>query len=161
MDLGNHSLSNFWQFALAFLLNLFITGVFAFTGFVFPTSKLLPTSYYRIYNPSLLKKSYSFLFVSVFRKALLLFFWGSQKNRKKYFKGTKSDINNLIFQSKQSEFGHFMAFVLLFFMSFTFANQGLAFAFLMSMLINFIGNFYPVLLQRHHLMRINRIKKQQ
>ena len=159
IDFRSQALSQFWQFVIAFIFNLFLTGIFAFTGFVFPTHKLLPAGYYKIYDPRLLKKCYSFLFVGVFRKMLLLFFWGNHKNRKKYFKGTKTDIENLIYQSKQSEFGHFMPFVLSFFLSFHFLNQGLTFAFFMSMLVNIIANLYPVILQRHHRMRINRIKK--
>ena len=158
IDFRNQTLSQFWQFVLAFLFNLFLTGIFAFIGFVYPTNKLLPASYYKIYNPYLLKKCYSFLLVGVFRKGRLLLFWGINKNRKKYFKGTKTDVDNLIYQSKQSEFGHFIPFVLSFFLSFKFLNQGLIFAFIMSMLVNIIANFYPVLLQRHHRMRINRIK---
>ncbi|MEQ9352789.1 MAG: hypothetical protein RJQ00_09425 [Vicingaceae bacterium] len=161
IDFSNQTISNFWQFVLAFLFNLFLTGVFAFTVFVFPTSKLLPENFYKIHNPRLLKKCYTILKVNFFRKLLLLFFWGSPKYRKKYFKGTKTDIDNLIYQSKQSEFGHFMPFILSFFLSFYFLNQGLTFTFLMSMLVNIIANFYPVILQRHHRMRINRIKKQQ
>ena len=161
IDFGDYSLSKFWQFVLAFLFNLFLTGVFAFTGFVFPTSKLLPENFYKIHNPQLLKKWYTILKVNYFRKLLLLFFWGSPKNRKKYFKGTKTDIDCLTYQSKQSEFGHFIPFVLSFFLSFHFLNKGLAFAFSMSILVNIIANLYPVILQRHHRMRINRIKKQQ
>jgi hypothetical protein len=69
---------------LSFLLNLFITGVFAFAGFAYQTSKVLPDSYYLIKNPVFLKQLYKFIGVKYFRIFLLVLFWGKKNNRAKY-----------------------------------------------------------------------------
>ena len=72
---------------MAWLIYLFITGIFAFAGFAFPTQKLLPDAYYQIYRPKTLKKIYNLLNVELFRKALLATIWRPQKQRQKYFNG--------------------------------------------------------------------------
>ena len=92
-------------------VNVLITGVFALPGFVFPTNRILISSYYRIRNAENLLRVYKTLRVNLFRNLLLIFFWGKKKNKDKYFDGTKGGIDNLIYQSKQSEFGHLGAFV--------------------------------------------------
>lgn len=63
------------SFIFAFLLTLFITGVFAFVGFAYPTSKIIPNSYYNIKYPDLLRKVSGLLGVKYFR-TLLIFFFG-------------------------------------------------------------------------------------
>ena len=72
----------FMAFLFAFLLDLFATGIFAFAGFEFPTHRLLPKSYYRIKNPDAVAKWDDLLRVSIFRKFLMIIFWGKEKNRK-------------------------------------------------------------------------------
>jgi len=142
---------------IAFLLNLFITGVFAFLGFAYSTHKLLPKAYYKIRNPKLLKTLGDRIGINYFKYLLLLFFWGKEKNRKKYFNGTKAGLTNFIYQTKQSEFGHIGAFVIIFLLTLYL----LAFKFFLTSiimtLINIIGNIYPVILQRLHRVRIERI----
>ena len=64
---------------VAFLVNLFVTGVFAFPGFVFPTHRLLGKSYYKLRNTKLLQRIYRIMGVSVFRKLLLVLFWVQPK----------------------------------------------------------------------------------
>ena len=78
------------KIAFSFALNLFITGIFAFLGFAFLTSKILPNSYYKVKNSENLILIYKILGVEYFKLLLLKFFWGKEKNRKKYFNGTKS-----------------------------------------------------------------------
>ncbi|MBD3628204.1 hypothetical protein [Cyclobacterium sp.] len=130
---------------LAFLLFVFLTGVFAFPGFVFAASRLLPDAYFRIRNPKLLKRIYGLLGVDVFKRMLLFAYWGKEKYRKKYFDG------------RQSEFGHLGAFILISFVSFLLLEKGHTLIFLMISVVNIIGNFYPILLQRVHRIRIQRI----
>ncbi|TXD92144.1 hypothetical protein [Gillisia hiemivivida] len=62
----------------AWIINLFITGIFAFSGFAFPTQKLLPKSYYQIHHPKSLKKTYEVLRVNMFRQMLLATLWKSK-----------------------------------------------------------------------------------
>jgi len=143
----------------AYILCLFITGVFAFPGFVFQLYALLGKSYYRIVRPKVLKAVFKNLGVEYFRRGLMLFFWGSKKNRAKFFSGGKDGLQNLIIQTKQSEFGHVGGFLavtaaiiyLLCYQHYLLA--GLCF------LINIVGNLYPVILQRHHRMRIERMMR--
>ncbi|MFT6998884.1 MAG: hypothetical protein ACJAQ4_002647 [Cryomorphaceae bacterium] len=138
----------------AFLLNLFTTGIFAFVGFGFPTHKLLPKKYYSIQSPQVLAKWYDLLGVSVFRKFLMLTFWGKEKNRKKYFNGTRSGIRNFVYQTKQSEYGHLAALVVIGILSIILVFHDYYLMALMATGINIIGNLYPIILQRHHRMRL-------
>lgn len=142
----------------AFLINLFLTGVFAFPGFVFPTHRLLPKAFYLVSNPVLVTKLYTWFGVKHFRILLMLAFWGKQKNKEKFFDGTRNGIDNLIYQSKQSEFGHLAPLVLISGLSGLFVLHNLFLLAAITMIINIIGNFYPILLQRHHRMRIQKLQ---
>lgn len=146
-------------FFLAFLLTLFITGVFALPGFVFPTSRLLPNSYYRIKNARSLQLTFRLLGFKYYRYLLLLFFWGRKKNRSRYFDGTRKGLVNLDYQSRQSEFGHLGAFVLVLIVSVYLLMLGYLLLVAAALFINLIGNLYPVILQRHHRMRVGRISQ--
>ena len=151
--------SAFESLILALLINLFVTGIFAFPGFVYQTNKIFPGKYYLIQNEKRLSIIYKILKVDVFRKALLLLFWGHKKNSKKYFDGTRAGLDNFIYQSKQSEFGHLNAYVLITLIStaLLFKEHFLLVAF--TMFINTIGNLYPVVLQRYHRFRIQKIAR--
>jgi len=142
---------------IAYLLNLFITGIFAFAGFALPTQQLFPESYYSVKHPNRLKKIYRLFNVQLFRKFLLATFWKSKKQQKKFFNGKFDGIQNLITQSKKSEFGHLLPFVLLCILSLYFIGKGRVALGLFTFIINWIGNWYPIILQRHHRMRIARI----
>lgn len=144
---------------IAWILNLFITGIFAFSGFAFPTQKMLPNSYYKIYYPNKLRKLYNVLRVNLFRKILLATLWNNQEQRKKYFNGSKNDISNFVLHSKKSEFGHLISFVIIGFVSSYLVVIGQPKLGICTFIINFIGNFYPVILQRHHRMRIQKIRQ--
>ncbi|MBT8196299.1 MAG: hypothetical protein HKO56_06880 [Bacteroidia bacterium] len=144
---------------LSFLLNLYITGIFAFPGFVLPTHKLLSKKYYQIKNKKLLIQTYKFLRVDIFRQALLFAFWGSKKNRSKYFNGTKGGLQNFIYQSKQSEFGHIASFIIILALSLALVLKGYVLLSCLAISINILGNFYPVVLQRYHRIRIENILK--
>lgn len=144
-------------FFIAFLLNLYITGVFAFPGFVFPTHKLLGASYFQVRNPKSLKNLYDKLGVEGFRKLLIKFIWGTEKNRKKYFDGTRTGFDNFIYQSKQSEVGHVLPFVILSVISIWLFSKAWFLMGIMVLIINIIGNLYPVILQRFHRIRIEKV----
>ena len=135
----------------------FITGVFAFLGFVFSTHRLIGLKYYKIRNSNLLVKGYNLLGVALFRRALLFFFWGIKKNRVNYFNGTKGGLNNFIYESKQSEFGHLTAFILIFPVSILFLIKGFLLYAIVTSTFNIIGNLYPLILQRYHRIRIEKI----
>jgi len=147
----------FMAFLFAFLLNLFATGVFAFVGFGFATSRLLPKNYYVISNPPGLKQCYRFWGVEAFRKALMITFWGKEKNRRKYFDGTRRGIRNFVYQTKQSEFGHLAALLVITVLSLVLAFHGYEMIAVIASVINLIGNLYPILLQRHHRMRLGKL----
>ncbi|MCL6261057.1 hypothetical protein M3O96_18275 [Aquiflexum sp. TKW24L] len=152
-------LSLLLSFILAVLLNLFITGIFAFVGFAYPSSRLLPDSYYKIKNPKALHLAYKLLGIKFFKSFLLMAFWGKEKNRKKYFIGTKSGIQNFDFQTKQSEFGHLGGFVTLLIVSFFLLLRGHLVTFALTMVLNIIANLYPIILQRMHRVQIQRLSK--
>lgn len=143
---------------LAFLLSIYITGIFAFLGFVYPTRKLLSDQYYSIKNPLRIKKIYDILGLKYFKFFLLFMFWGKEKNRKKYFNGTKSRLHNFIYQTRQSEFGHLLSFIAIQLFAFYLLYEGYFFISLFSSILNIIGNLFPVILQRYHRVRIARLK---
>lgn len=150
----------FWLiFILVVMLNLFITGIFAFIGFAYPSNKLLPESYYIIRNPAFLRRVYQALGVNYFKKLLLVTFWGKDKNRKKYFNGTKSGLGNFIYQTKQSEFGHLAAFMVITILALLLLSKGHLIAFLLTMAINIPANFYPIILQRTHRIKLGKLSE--
>lgn len=147
------------SFILAFLINLYITGVFAFAGFALPTQRLMPSFYYSIKNSKRLKKWFKRLKVEWFRAFLLATFWKKQSQRDKYFDGTLSGIENLERQSKKSEFGHLMPLIVITGVSVYVLTLGFYILAFFAMLWNVLGNFYPIMLQRHHRMRIDVIRR--
>jgi hypothetical protein len=145
-------------FLLALFLNLCITGIFAFPGFVFPTSSLLGDWYYAIRRPDVLERLYTVLGVAYFRSLLMFFFWGIHRNRKKYFDGTRSGLDNLTFQARQSEFGHLVSFLFVVAACAILAWRGHWAVAAWGTMVNVIGNLYPVILQRHHRSRVDRLR---
>ena len=113
MSIPKQQFSFIISLLIAYLFVLIGTGVFALVRFAYPTSKLIETKYYELKNAKRLRLIHSVLGVKYFNKALLLTFWGTKKNRKRYFDGTKTGIKNFIYQTHQSEFGHWAAFILL------------------------------------------------
>ncbi len=148
-----------FQLFLALIINLFVTGIFAFAGFALPTEKLMPSKYYEINNPKKLKFWFEKLKGEWFRKFLLATFWKSKDQQKSYFDGTISGINHFEIQTKKSEFGHLIPFFLITVVCVYFAIRGFWWAIFFTMLVNVIFNFYPILLQRHHRSRLARMKK--
>jgi hypothetical protein len=143
---------------VSFALNLFITGVFALLGFAFLTNKVLPNSYYQIKDSKKLNMVYKILGVEYFKILLLMFFWGKKKNRKKYFDGTKTGIDNFDTQTRQSEFGHLAALITIMIVSFKLLMTGHFEIFYITSVINLVGNLYPIILQRTHRIQIERLK---
>lgn len=146
---------------VAWVINMFITGIFAFSVFAFPAEKLLPKAYYKIQQPGTLKQFYQTLKVNLFRQILLATLWKSQKQRQKYFNGKKTGIFDLVEQSMKSEFGHILPFIILTLVSIYLLIIGQVSLGIVTFLINVIGNLYPVILQRHHRMRIQIIEARQ
>ena len=105
---------SFWPAVfLAWVINMFITGIFAFAGFALPTHRLLPARYYEIANPAQLKWFYQVFGVERFRKLLLATLWRSKAQQQKYFNGRPDGLDHLAEQSQKSEFGHLLPFLIL------------------------------------------------
>jgi len=143
----------------SFLINLYITGIFAFPGFVFATNRLIGSNYYKLRNPEFLIKIYDFLRVGIFRRLLLFLYWGRKKNSQKYFNGTRNGLKKFLYETRQSEFGHLSAFVIITLISIAVMSKRHVLLSSVIMLINIIGNFYPLVLQRYHRIRIEKFKK--
>ncbi|MFT6167405.1 MAG: hypothetical protein ACJAV5_000639 [Vicingaceae bacterium] len=144
------------DFLITYIIALFGTGIFTFIGFAYPTSILIGNSYYRIKSTKQLQFWYYLLGVSYFRKFLMLFFWGSKKNQKKYFNRTRIGIDNFIYQTHQSEFGHLGALVLVAFTNMYAFYLGYYAISIFLFVINIVGNLYPIILQRHHRIRLEK-----
>lgn len=146
------------SFIFGLLLNLYVTGTFAFVGFQLSTHKIFPKSYYIVSNPNLILTLHRLLGIKYFNIFLMAFIWGKPGNRKKFFDGSRSGIANLIYQTKQAEFGHMGAFIILSGICFWLIYLGHYKIVLITSIINIIGNLYPALLQRKHRVRIDRMK---
>lgn len=148
----------FWTaILLAWVINMFVTGIFAFAGFALPTHRLLPTRYYQVANPDQLKWFYQVFGVERFRKLLLVTLWRNKAQQQRYFNGRPDGLKHLEEQSQKAEFGHLLPFLILTVVSIYiifFVQPVLG---VLCLGINLMGNFYPVLLQRHHRMRLQRI----
>ncbi|WP_394804428.1 glycosyl-4,4'-diaponeurosporenoate acyltransferase CrtO family protein [Portibacter lacus] len=59
------------------------------------------------------------------------------------------------------EFGHLIPFLLICLISIYLLVIGLIKLAVFTLLINIVGNLYPIILQRHHRMRIEKIRKRQ
>jgi hypothetical protein len=139
---------------IAFLINLFVTGIFAFPGFVFPTSHVMPKNYWIPRHPQQLNALFATLNVNTYKSILVLLFWGRKSNQKKYYNGTRKGLEAFNFQTKQSEFGHLCALVCIVFASVLLLAKGYTVVVLLLTIINVFLNFYPIILQRHHRIRI-------
>jgi hypothetical protein len=142
---------------LAFLANLFVLGAFAFGGFAWPTERFLPERYYLVKQPKILLSISKFIGVPIFQKLLLATFWRNEKKQKEYFDGTKSGIAKWIIESKKAEFGHLIPLIILSALSIWSIFLGNYLLASFTQLFNIIANLYPVLLQRSHRARIQRI----
>lgn len=140
------------------LINLFITGIFAFMGFAYKTSNLLGPAYYKIYKPEFLTVTYNFFQVKYFKHFLLAVFWGKEKNKKKFFDGSKAGLKNFEYQTKQAEFGHLCAFIFITIATLIILFKGHYLIAIGTTMINVFFNFYPIILQRKHRFNINRLK---
>jgi uncharacterized membrane protein YjgN (DUF898 family) len=83
--------------------------------------------------------------------------WCKPKNRKKYFNGTKQGLRNFVFQTKQSEFGYLVAFIMVIIFSIILLSHKHLQLIVLVTLLNIIANFYPVILQRFHRIRIDKL----
>ena len=141
---------------VAWCFSMMVTGAFALSGFVLPTDRLLPERYYRIRRPERLGALYRGLGVDVFRRALLATLWRRRAMQRAYFDGSASGLDHLAARSRASEFGHVVPFVLLTVAGSMWIASGAAGLGLWTLAVNV--HLYPVLLQRHHRMRIQRMR---
>ena len=148
--------SLFAEIISAVALNFLTTGVVAFLGFVYPTNRILSADYYKIKNPRTINSWYKILGVEYFRIFLLSTFY-RKKDNKKYFNGTKSGILLFEYNTRQSEFGHLIALILVFSLSLIVLWNGHKDIFIWMQPLNIILNFYPILLQRKHRIITERI----
>lgn len=139
-------------------LTVCLTGSFAFLGFALPTSRLLPASFYRIDREEALRTLYRYMGVRWFRRLLMIAFWGLPRNRAKYFDGTRRGLDRFDHHTRQSEFGHLAAFVVVLIAGAYFAVTGSIALSIVVCIANVAGNLYPVVLQRYHRLRIQRIR---
>ena len=144
---------------LGWLISLFITGIFAFAGFAWPTQRLMPEAYYKVYYPKRLKRIGKALNIELFRKMLLATLWKNRERQKEFFDGTKDRLENLETQSKKSEFGHLIPFIIIQALSVYWFTIGLIKLGIATFVFNIAGNIYPVILQRNHRMRIQVMKR--
>ncbi len=94
--------------------------------------------------------------VKIFHFFLLKTFY-RRTNNKKYFNGTKAGIYEFEYNTRQSEFGHLIAFILIELLSTILFFSGHSLIFLWIQPINILLNFYPIILQRTHRIKTEKI----
>ena len=140
----------------AILLNLFITGIFL-VGYTVPLNKLLPNSYYTSVESRSFAALCAILKIDLFRKIMRLTFWSPRNNKKHFFNGRKSGLNEFERNTRISESSHTFAFVIIMVVSLFISFVGSSYLVITVTLINIIVNFYPAILQRFHRMRLQKI----
>ena len=133
---------------------LFVTGVFAFAGFAWPTERLLPATYYVIRRPARLKKWYRRLGVEGFRRMLLATFWRNPERRSSFYDGTRAGLRQMARSARKAEFGHLWPFIILTVLALIYATKGFWLLGATMLAINVVFNGYPILLQRNHRRRL-------
>jgi hypothetical protein len=83
--------------------------------------------------------------------------WKSKQKQKTFFNGTKSGLEQFIFSSNQAEFGHLGAFIFVQFYAQIMLLKTEWVLFIVCSIINFFFNLYPIVLQRYHRIRIQKI----
>ena len=151
--------SLFSKFFLSFLANLFILGAFALAGFAWPTFRLLPEKYYQISQPNVFLSFSKSIGVPVFQQFLLFTFWRKKAMQTSFFNGTKAGIRAFIIESKRSEFGHLIPFIMISILFIWSSIQKDFWTAFYLQTLNIIGNFYPIMLQRSHRARTQRLEK--
>lgn len=144
----------FWGWFIA----LSVTGIFAFAGFGSPTEKLLPDSYYRVAEGDRLLALYRATGARWMRRALVLVDRWSGRNRFSYFSGTRSGLEDFERRTRKSEFGHLASFAVLLPVSLVLLLSGQVVAASVALIANWVGNFYPAVIQRQHRLRIRRLR---
>lgn len=141
-----------------FLFNLYFTGVAAFSVFALPVERLLPDAYYHINRPKNLQRFAKNIGLEGFQRLLLATVWRKKEKQKDYFNGKSTGLAEFDTNTRKSEFGHLIPFILLCFVTVILVIFGHAVASLTTLLINIFFNFYPVILQRVHRIRIGRMR---
>ncbi|MDP2498056.1 MAG: hypothetical protein Q8W44_08760 [Candidatus Palauibacterales bacterium] len=147
----------FWGWLLA----LSVTGIFAFAGFGFPTERLLPDSYYRVGEEDRLLALYRITGAHWMKPLLATAFRRLGRNQGTYFSGTRSGLDDFDRRTRKSEFGHLAAFVLIVPVSLVLLLSGQVLVAFVALLANWIGNLCPVVIQRQHRFRIQRVRARQ
>ena len=138
-------------------INLFVTGIFLIV-YAFPVHRLLPEKYYIISNPRFLKTFGHIIHIKLFKKLLLHTIWTRKQNKKYYFNGLRAGFEDFEMTTIKGEFGHFMGFCVVMILTILIGLKTNLTITLTILFINIFFNFYPILLQRHHRLRIGELK---
>lgn len=139
-------------------LTFCLTGIWAFLGFAWPTHRLLPASYYEAGRPELWRGLYRWLGVRYFGWLLVQTLYRPSARGKTFFNGRREGLAGFEAMTRESEFGHVAAGVLVLAAAAWLAAVGrLAVAGAM-LVCNLVLNFYPIVLQREHRRRLVRCR---
>lgn len=141
----------------AILLNIFITGIFTIV-YSFSIYKILPKSYYEIKNVRQLNYLNKLFKIELFRSFLRLTIWTKKNNKNYFFNGTRKGFPEFEENTKKSEFGHFLPFIIILLIVIYMAIYNAWEKALLILVFDFIFNFYPFILQRFIRMRLARVK---
>lgn len=143
----------------AFMLNIDLLGIVAIPGFVYPLYRSAGVVFYR--TPEFLKEDivslYKLLRVEYFRRVISFLFWKRGANRRSFFDGTKSGLHGMILSSQRAEFGHWFGLVVVELISINLFLQNYFITCLFATLFNTVLNLYPIILQRYHRIRVEKL----
>jgi hypothetical protein len=148
----NESLNRSILLVLFFSFGIYgsITTVFACINPIIKTHELMGSNFYSISNERLWISLYRVLGVALFKKGILLFYWGKKENRTKYFNGRQGGLLAFLDNSQKAEFGHIESFVVMLLLSLIFGIKDHVQYAITILILDVFGNIYPILLQRYN-----------
>lgn len=146
----------FFAFFQGVYVSFCITGIFAFFGLIFPLYRILPENYYKVNNVKTIKKLYFLLKVDWFGYFLTKTFYKPRQKRTTFFNGKKEGLEGFYLKTEESEFNHLIPLLLLLIISGLLILYKQYQVVLYISLVNIFLNFYPIILQRFHRIRLQK-----
>ena len=143
------------SFLFAWVLNfMLMMCLLAFTKAVQPRLK---SSYFTLKKWEREGETFKIFGVNIFRKLLVWVGWEKLNKKENPVKKSPEALRNLEYATRQSEFGHLVIFIIVMIFTFFIAMKfGIGNA-IWLLILNFILNLYPIMVQRYNRPRFQRL----
>ncbi|UYZ59837.1 glycosyl-4,4'-diaponeurosporenoate acyltransferase CrtO family protein [Hymenobacter latericus] len=131
-----------------------VAGVFGMLGLAVPVHRLLGPGFYHCVAPSHVSWLYRALRVEWLRRFLCWAYYHKPRQRQAFYGGGRARLGILLDNTQGAEIGHLLAFAAQLLLLPYFLHLGRYDLAAGAAVGNLIGNFYPIVLQRYHRMRL-------